>query len=123
MSLFPPASKCKQFLQFWHHGMGPFGLTASEFPSNEPMFVVQFQKALTAAVSERGGRKIDVIGFDMSFMASFEFLNAVRETAGIGLACEALEPSYGWDYKALTVVDSSGAVLPSHELGAMIADA
>jgi hypothetical protein len=103
--------------------MGPFGLTASEFPRNETMFVVQFQKALTAAVSERGGRKIDVIGFDMSFMASFEFFNAVRETAGIGLACEALEPSYGWDYKALTVVDSSGAVLPSHELGAMIADA
>lgn len=86
-------------------------ISGDETNNHDPLYVREIQDALEGAV--RGGRKLDVLGFDACLMQMIETGYALRNVADVMVGSEELEPSQGWCYgdwlQALTDAPDSDA--------------
>jgi hypothetical protein len=94
-----------------------FDDTSKDFLDNQEMKAV-----LDAVVAERGGRKLDLIGFDACLMSMVEVAHQVGHAFECMVGSQELEPGEGWPYArvlaALTAAPGSSGV----ELGRMIVE-
>lgn len=103
---------------FWDHGAGPTeGVCFDENYDFDSLTLNELSSAF-----EKAGlsKKFDIIGFDACLMASIETAAIVKDYADYMIASEEIEPSGGWDYKALTEAFSSDK--ESLEVGKIVCD-
>lgn len=107
-----PAKKTAVIL--WDHGSGCIsGMISDENYSSGSLGIDEISSALTDAI-QKYGADVDLIGMDACLMANFETACAVKDCADYLLASEEIEPTGGWDYKALF-----GAVAENKNASAM----
>ena len=93
-------------LVFWDHGAGSVnGLCFDENYSYDSLTLKEIKKAFKKAKLKN---KFELIGFDSCLMASIETAHTIKDYAKYMIASEEIEPSGGWDYKALAESYSSG---------------
>lgn len=103
---------------FWDHGAGPTEGVCFDENYNFDSLTLQ---ELSSAFEEAGlSKKFDIIGFDACLMASIETAAIVKDYADYMIASEEIEPSGGWDYKAL--VEAFGSDKESLEVGKIVCD-
>ena len=103
---------------FWDHGAGPTEGVCFDENYNFDSLTLQ---ELSSAFEEAGlSKKFDIIGFDACLMASIEAAAIVKDYADYMIASEEIEPSGGWDYKALT--EAFGSDKESLEVGKIVCD-
>ena len=86
-------------LILWDHGAGASqGICFDEKYGFDPLTIAELKSALENAKLKN---KLEFIGFDACLMASMETAYYVKDFANYMLASEEIEPSGGWDYKAL----------------------
>ncbi len=107
-----PAEKTALIL--WDHGGGALGGVC--YDENFGMDCLMPDE-LVGALS---GRHFDLIGFDACMMATNETAAAVKEYADYMLASEEIEPTGGWDYKAL--IENFSAGKSTEEVGKTVCD-
>jgi hypothetical protein len=86
-------------LILWDHGGGYTGLNW-DYTSNTHMTMPELRGAL-ATITYEAGKKMDVIGFDMCYMAAFEVDYQIAPYASIRIASEENDPNDGWEYSTL----------------------
>ena len=105
-------------LVLWDHGGGAAnGLCFDENYGFEPLTLVELKTALENAKLKN---KFDIIGFDACLMACMETAALVQDFADYMIASEEIEPSGGWDYKAL--VESYAGMDNALEVGKAVCD-
>jgi len=83
----------------WDHGAGPVeGIAFDENYNFDALSLLELKTALNNANLTK---KFDIIGFDACLMASIETASYVQNFADYMIASEEIEPSCGWNYKAL----------------------
>ena len=100
----PTESPCFQFLEFWDHGMGPFGFGDSYSKDDEPLtlslkdissaIAKTYESRVVTADNYRRQRKYDIIGFDACLMSAFEVAYELHPYAQYLLASEETEPGH-----------------------------
>lgn len=86
-------------LILWDHGAGASqGICFDEKYGFDPLTIAELKSALENTELKN---KLEFIGFDACLMASMETAYYVKDFANYMLASEEIEPSGGWDYKAL----------------------
>jgi hypothetical protein len=121
----PSESTCYQLLEFWNHGMGPFGFGQSKGKSADDsasLTLKDMSNVLAATVEARNGRTFDILGFDACLMMSYEVASELSPYADYLLASEETEPGHGWDYSAYNVLSKQGEVKTPIELSSDIID-
>lgn len=94
-----PAKKTAVIL--WDHGSGCIsGMISDENYSGGSLGIDEISSALTDAI-QKYNANVDLISMDACLMANFETACAVKDCADYLLASEEIEPTGGWDYKAL----------------------
>ena len=103
---------------FWDHGAGPTeGVCFDEKYDYDSLTLPE----LSSAFENAGlSKKFDIIGFDACLMASIETAAIVKDYADFMIASEEIEPSGGWDYKAL--IEALGSDKESLEIGKKVCD-
>ena len=106
-------------LVLWDHGAGATkGVCYDENYSFDSLTLKELKTALEDAKLKN---RFDMIGFDACLMASIETAYYVYNYADYMLASEEIEPSGGWDYKALCEVFSKSKDYV--EIGKTVCDA
>ncbi len=106
-------------LILWDHGAGATkGVCFDEKHSYDALTLKELKTALEDAKLKN---RFDMIGFDACLMASIETAYYVYNYADYMLASEEIEPSGGWDYKALCEVFSKSKDYV--EIGKTVCDA
>lgn len=91
----------KMCVILWDHGSGSIdGVCNDENYGFDAITLSELSGALKT-VSEGMTDRFEVIGFDACLMANYETARAVQPYARYMIASEEIEPSGGWDYKAL----------------------
>jgi hypothetical protein len=80
-------------------------------------------EALEGIVEARGGRSLDLVGFDACLMGMWEVATAVAPYAGLMVASSANEPLDGWTYLAPLRALRSVPTSSSDELAASLVEA
>ena len=105
-------------LIFWDHGGGPvFGFGSDEL-YNDRLDFNELKNALGNSPF-KGSNKLDFIGFDACLMGSIEYANMLQPFTDYVVASSEVEPSYGWDYRFLKVLDRTS---DAKEIGKSIVD-
>lgn len=86
-------------LILWDHGGGYTGLNW-DYTNKTHMTMPELRGAL-ATITYGTGKKIDVLGFDMCYMAAFEVDYQIAPYASIRIASEENIPNDGWEYSTL----------------------
>lgn len=88
-------------LDLWNHGGGPLGgFGIDEQNDGDSLSLLQITEALEMAYEETG-EILEIIGFDACLMGSLEVAYAVSPYANYFVGSEELEPSHGWNYRAI----------------------
>jgi hypothetical protein len=93
-----PASKYAIIL--WDHGSGLNGFGKDILFNNDTLTPVELGEAFSAAKYETDV-DFELIGFDACLMSSLEVASRLYEVAGYMVSSQEVEPSWGWDYKAI----------------------
>ncbi len=80
----------------WDHGNGFKGICNDENHGFDALTLTELDKAFSDV-----GNKYGFIGFDACLMANFETAKVMSKYADHMVASEEIEPSGGWDYKAV----------------------
>ena len=97
----------QNMLVLWDHGAGAVkGVCFDENYGFDALTLTELKKALSDAQLYV---KYDIIGFDACLMATIETADTVQDYAKYMVASEEVEPSGGWNYKALAEAFSSNA--------------
>ncbi len=108
----------RNMLILWDHGGGSVkGVCFDENYSFDSLTLTELHTALE---NTKLKTKFDIIGFDACLMASIETAAVVQNFAEYMVASEEIEPSGGWDYKALA--ESFAKENDSLEVGKTICD-
>ncbi len=94
-----PAKKTAVIL--WDHGSGCINGMISDENYSGSLSVDDIKTALTDAENKYNNIDVDLLGMDACLMANFETAYILRDCADYMLASEEIEPTGGWDYKAL----------------------
>lgn len=106
----------------WDHGSGSIdGVANDENYSFDPLTLPEMDNALKT-VSEKTADKFELFGFDACLMANLETASMLAPYARYLSASEEIEPSGGWDYKALLNAISADINISGGELGKVICD-
>lgn len=105
-------------LVLWDHGGG--SAKGVCFDENYGFDALTLPELKTAFDEAELNTKFDIIGFDACLMASIETAAVVQNFAEYMVASEEIEPSGGWDYKALA--ESFAKETDSLEVGKTICD-
>ena len=90
-------------LILWDHGGGTMkGICFDEQYSYDALTLPELKTAFSTAFA-KSNRKYDFIGFDACLMANYDTACIVKDYADYMIASEDLEPSSGWDYKAIVL--------------------
>lgn len=89
----------KNMLVLWDHGGG--AAKGVCFDENYGFDALTLNELHTALADAELDTKFDIIGFDACLMATIETADTVQDYAEYMVASEEIEPSGGWDYKAL----------------------
>ena len=108
----------RNMLILWDHGGG--SAKGVCFDENYSFDALSLSELHTALAQARLKTKFDIIGFDACLMASIETAAVVQNFAEYMVASEEIEPSGGWDYKALA--ESFAKETDSLEVGKTICD-
>ena len=88
-------------LILWNHGAGSIkGVCFDANFGNDALTLLEIKEAL-ASVKDSMGKKFEFVGFDACLMATYDMACILEPYANYMIASEELEPSSGWDYKAL----------------------
>lgn len=91
----------------WDHGSGPVsGFGNDELFGYDSLLLPELEEALEMA-SFGEENKFDWIGYDACLMASIELAQIWDEYADYMIASQETEPSYGWDYSFLSVLNET----------------
>src|SRR5687768_1272041 len=93
-----PARKYSIIL--WDHGSGINGFGKDILFNNSTLDPLELAQASFTAISETGVR-FDLIGFDACLMSSLEIASRLYPLADYMVSSQEVEPSWGWDYKAI----------------------
>ena len=85
-------------LVLWDHGGAAKGVCFDENYGFDGLTLSELHSALEEA---KLNTKFDIIGFDACLMATVETAYTVQNFSEYMIASEEIEPSGGWDYKAL----------------------
>jgi Clostripain family len=91
-----------------------FDDTSKDFLDNIEM------KNVLLAVTKDLGRKIDVLGMDACLMSMAEVAYQVRESVGVTVGSEEVEPGDGWPYDAILSDLVSNPKMTAQELAVLI---
>ena len=108
----------RNMLILWDHGGG--SARGVCFDENYSFDALSLSELHTALAQARLKTRFDMIGFDACLMASIETAAVVQNFAEYMVASEEIEPSGGWDYKALA--ESFAKETDSLEVGKTICD-
>ncbi|MCH5204310.1 MAG: hypothetical protein J1F03_06150 [Oscillospiraceae bacterium] len=96
-------------LVLWDHGGGSVGKVCyDEVNKNDALTYKEIDSAL-AAVYEKHGVRLNLIGCDACLMATVEIANILAPYADYLVASQEVEPGYGWDYSAFSYGIEHGA--------------
>ena len=105
----------KSALILWDHGGGALGeVCYDENFSMDSLTPEELRGALS-------GRHFDLIGFDACLMAANETAAVVKDHADYMIASEEIEPTGGWDYRALA--ENFSAETSVEDTGKAVCDA
>lgn len=91
----------------WDHGSGPVsGFGNDELFEYDSLLLPELEVAL-GMTSFGEENKFDWIGYDACLMASIELAQIWDEYADYMIASQETEPSYGWDYSFLSVLNET----------------
>lgn len=92
-------------LIFWDHGGGAVsGFGVDELFKGDGLFLTEIRDAL--AHSAFANQKLAFVGFDACLMATLETATLFADYAEYFVASEETEPGTGWDYHALSTLNS-----------------
>jgi hypothetical protein len=97
------------FLILWDHGLSWQGLVKDESNSSNYLTTPELGTALQQIVSDNGGRKLDVVGFD-TCRTTLEIMYEIRDYVDFIVGSEKDEDARGWaydDFLAPLVADPS----------------
>ncbi|HKG88305.1 MAG TPA: clostripain-related cysteine peptidase [Nitrososphaeraceae archaeon] len=114
-----PAGKYAIIL--WDHGSGINGFGKDIVFDNSTLDPVELANASLNAVSETGVR-FELIGFDACLMSSLEVASRLYYVADYMVSSQEVEPSWGWDYKAIIETMIAHTKQSGRSLGIAIAD-
>lgn len=115
-----PAEKMCVIL--WDHGSGSIdGVCNDENYGFDAITLPELSAALET-VSEGMTDRFEVIGFDACLMANYETAVTVAPYARYMIASEEIEPSGGWDYKALISAIEADKSIGGADLGRAVCD-
>ena len=115
-----PAEKMCVIL--WDHSSGSIdGVCNDENYGFDAITLSELSGALKA-VSEGMTDRFEVIGFDACLMANYETAVTVAPYARYMIASEEIEPSGGWDYKALISAIEADKSIGGADLGRAVCD-
>lgn len=98
-------SDSRAALVLWNHGNGPLGgFGKDELHGGDELTLPELRMALSQS-PYCAENPLEWIGFDACLMGSVETAALVAPYARYMLASEELEPSIGWDYSFLTLMD------------------
>lgn len=107
-------------LIFWDHGGGSLqGFGGDDFYPNDSMYLEEFDLALKNSPFKT--EKLKFIGFDACLMATYETALLFSNYADLFVASEEIEPGCGWDYSALSALNTGDEkafaqkLLPTYE--------
>ncbi len=104
---------------FGDHGSGWSGFCSDDSFNGDFLSINKLRSALQAATRDIGG-PLEIIGFDNCLMATVETADAVAPYGRYMVASEELEPSDGWDVKALLKALKAKPTMNGAELGKVI---
>lgn len=111
----------QMMVAFWNHGGGPFrGVAFDEYTKN-PLSLAELQAVLAALQEARGGKPLELLGFDACLMNNLETACLLAPYAGYMVASEEKEPTGGWCYRWLEALAGGGPVSPV-EVGRAVVD-
>ena len=93
----------------WDHGSGPLNRAGKQYTergfcyddtTNNNLTDVNILNPLAQIVKARGGKAIDLFGFDACLMADVEIIAGLAAYTGIVVASQQTVPGTGWDYSA-----------------------
>ncbi len=99
-------------LVLWNHGGGFKRAIRTEYitknicideTSNTSISIPQLKEALLT-ISQKLGRKIDIVGMDACLMSMLEVAYEIKDTANYMVASENTEPGDGWPYDTILEV-------------------
>ena len=115
-----PAEKMCVIL--WDHGSGSIdGVCNDENYGFDAITLPELSTALET-VSESMTDRFECIGFDACLMANYETAVTVAPYARYMIASEEIEPSGGWDYKALISAIAADRSISGADLGRAVCD-
>lgn len=105
-----------QVVIFWNHGGGSVsGAVFDELFDDDSLTLPEMRDAF-----ESVGGNYEIIGFDTCLMATIDVVDTFGGFANYLVASEELEPSGGWDYKALFQGISDDPGMSGAQLGRLI---
>lgn len=115
-----PAEKMCVIL--WDHGSGSIDGVCNDENYNFDAITLSELSVALGNVSEGMTDRFEVFGFDACLMANFETAMTVAPYARYMIASEEIEPSSGWDYKALVSAIEADKSISGAELGRAVCD-
>jgi hypothetical protein len=107
-------------LVFGDHGMAWAGVSVTESQDYDALTVDEIATALGTIVPKTG--RFELIGFDACLMADLEAAKTLAPHARYLVASEEIEPSDGWDYRALFARLTATPAVDGLGLGRMAVD-
>ena len=90
----------------WDHGGGTLGgFGSDELFGGDGLTLDEMEQALDSSYFKN--KKLSFLGFDACLMGTMETAEMAEDYANYLIASEELEPGYGWDYKALGILNST----------------
>ena len=83
----------------------------------------ELRRVLDKLLAARGGRKLDLIGFDACLMSMIEVAYGVRHAFDIMVGSQEIEPGEGWPYQRILAALVADPDSSAEELGGIIVDA
>jgi hypothetical protein len=111
----------KYAIILWDHGSGINGFGKDILFNNSTLDPLELSIAFFTAISETGVR-FELIGFDACLMSSLEVASRLYNVADYMVSSQEIEPSWGWDYKAIIESLLADSKQSGHSLGITIAD-